>query len=267
MESHGSAGQILIGTSGYSYKDWVGYFYPEKIKQEEFLAYYANHFKTVEINYTYYRMPTAKSLEKMAMRADGKVEFVLKLHSEMTHTRSADSQSYRQFTDACKPLEEREVMGTLLAQFPYSFHKKAANEDYLKRLRENLPDKDIVVELRNAKWVGQGTFSLLKELNFGYCCVDEPDVKGLMPNLAVATSRTGYVRFHGRNSDKWYEHDRAEERYDYRYSKEELEPWVPKILRLAKMADKVYCFTNNHYQSKSVDSAQLLIKLLDRKMS
>lgn len=264
MEQGVSAGKILVGTSGYFYSDWVGHFYPEHLKKEEFLGYYANHFNAVEINYTYYKMPTAKSLEKMAKRVAGKVEFVLKLHSDMTHSRTADSGSFRDFTDACKPLEERGVMGALLAQFPYSFHKTAVNEDYLHRLKEMLPNKDIVVELRNVQWIKQDTFSLLKEMDFGYCCVDEPNIKGLMPNLAVATSQMGYVRFHGRNHEKWYNNDRPEERYDYRYSKEELESWVPKIIRLADMTRKVYCFANNHYQSKSVDSAQLLIDLLKK---
>jgi uncharacterized protein YecE (DUF72 family) len=207
-------------------------------------------------------MPSAKTFESMAEKSESRVEFALKLHQDMTHKRTAGQKEYRAFDEACKPLTERNLLGPLLAQFPYSFHAKEENEDYLRRLRDRLPGRDVVVELRNGKWVSQDTFELLKELDFGYCCVDEPPIKGLLPPMAVATSKIGYVRFHGRNGAKWYDHDRPEERYDYRYSKDELAQWVPRIKKLASLCDRVYCFTNNHFQSKAVESAQLLIQLL-----
>lgn len=261
-ENGGPDAAILVGTSGYSYDDWVGHFYPKGTKKSDFLSYYSDHFRTVEINYTYYRMPSEKSIEGMVNNSEGKVEFVLKLHQDMTHNRSAGSEHYKEFLNAVRPMSEAGVFGAFLAQFPYSFHPTQKNTDYIKRLRDFLPEDDVVVELRNSKWVKQSTFELLKNHNLGYCCVDEPKIKGLMPDIAVATSKTGYVRFHGRNAAKWYDHDKPAERYDYRYSKEELEPWVGRIKRLAAMSNKVYCFHNNHYQSKAVDSAQLLLELL-----
>ena len=258
----GSPGAVLVGTSGYSYDDWVGRFYPDKMKKDQFLSHYAKHFSTVEINYTYYRMPTEKVMSGMLKKSDGKVEFVLKLHQDMTHTRSSKKEDYQYFQQAVAPLEQNGVLGSFLAQFPYSFHPTKENENYLRKLRDFLPDNDVVVELRNSGWVKQSTFDLLKEVDFGFCCVDEPRITGLMPALAVATSKTGYVRFHGRNKEKWYKHDRPEERYDYRYTRQELEPWADKIKKLAKLTSKVYCFHNNHYQSKAVESAQLLIDLI-----
>lgn len=261
-QEHQPDSKILVGTSGYYYEDWKGHFYPENLKKSEYLSYYAQHFNLVEINSTYYRPPTAKSLEKMAQDSKNKVEFALKLHQNMTHSKTAENKDYQDFAQALVPLYDRGVLGSLLAQFPYSFHENQRNKDHLRRLRDFLPDHDIVVEFRNDKWVKQDTFTLLKELSFSFCCVDQPLLKGLMPPLAVATGRTGYVRFHGRNAAKWYEHDNAAQRYDYRYSTEELADWVPKIKKLASLTDKVYCFTNNHFQSKSVDAAQLLLSLL-----
>ncbi len=255
-------GSIFVGTSGYSYRDWVGHFYPKGMKQDQFLSYYADHFPAVEINYTYYKMPTEKVLGDMVEKSGGKIEFVLKLHQEMTHSRSAGEKEFNQFRNALAPLVQAGSLGPLLAQFPYSFHATEKNGDYLRTLKDHLFNEKVVVELRNSKWVRQKTFDLLKELDFGYCCVDEPKIKGLMPDLTVATSKIGYVRFHGRNREKWYNHQRPEERYDYRYCKEELEPWAGKIRKLAALTNKVYCFHNNHYQSKSTESAQLLMKLL-----
>lgn len=253
---------VRIGTSGYSYKDWVGPFYPEGTKPEEYLSFYARHFGAVEINYTYYRMPAARTLESMADKSEGNVEFVLKLHGDMTHKRSAGTNDYRDFLSACRPLADRGLLGALLAQFPYSFHATETNANYLKKMREHLPDQNVVVELRNAKWIRQDTFSLLRELDFGFCCVDAPQIRGLPPPVAVGTSRTGYVRFHGRNRAQWYEHERPEQRYDYRYDRRELAEWVPKIRSLMDITHKVYCFTNNHFQSKAVESAQILLDLL-----
>ena len=258
------APKVLIGTSGYSYDDWVGRFYPEGMNKSDFLAYYAEHFSTVEINYTYYRMPAARTLESMARKSSEKVEFVLKLHADMTHQRTADPGAYRDFVEACVPLTERGLLGGLLAQFPFSFHLTEDNADYLRRVRDRLPDQNLVVEFRNAKWVRQETFAMLKELQFGFCCVDEPQIKGLMPPVSVATSDTGYVRFHGRNQVHWYHQERPEQRYDYRYSKAELAQWIPKIKSLAALTTKIFCFTNNHYQSKAVDSAQILMELLKK---
>jgi len=253
---------ILVGTSGYSYDDWRGHFYPPELSKNKWLEFYAQHLPAVEINYTYYRPPAARTLAGMVERTRGKMNFAVKLHGSMTHERTAAPENYRAFLDACMPMREAGVLGTLLAQFPYSFHHNPANCDYLRRLREHLPDSDVVVEMRNARWVKQETFALLKELNFGWCNVDEPRLKGLLPPTAVATSDVGYVRFHGRNAEKWWQHERPEQRYDYLYTEAELAEWIPKLKQLEKLTKRTYAFTNNHFESKAVKNALMLIDLL-----
>ena len=90
----------------------------------------------------------------------------------------------------------------------------------------------------------------MRQNNLGYCCVDEPHMKGLIPPIAVATAPIAYVRFHGRNAKKWWQHDEAYERYDYEYKPEELQEWVPKIEKLDQTAHNTFVFTNNHYRRR-----------------
>jgi uncharacterized protein YecE (DUF72 family) len=102
----------------------------------------------------------------------------------------------------------------------------------------------------------------LEKIGVGYVCVDEPNIEGLMPPLAKGTVSPAYVRFHGRNADRWYTHNRPEERYDYRYKFSELTPWVGKIRLLEKKAGHVLVFFNNHFQGKAVESAKAMEQLL-----
>ena len=253
---------ILIGTSGFSYADWVGPFYPETLPKQEWLAYYSQHFRACELNFSYYRVPTAKSLAQMAEQSGGNVEFVVKANQEMTHVREENAPVFKAFQAALQPLAERRVLGGVLAQFPFSFHCNQANVEYLKRFQAQMGDIPVVVEFRNRQWLKEATFTLLRDLGCGFCCVDEPPLKGLLPPVAVATSPLGYVRFHGRNRAKWWEHDDPAERYDYLYPEAELREWLPKIRALEEKTEKVYVFTNNHRKGQAVRNAQQLKALV-----
>lgn len=252
---------ITVGTSGFDYEDWRGAFYPERLPRKEFLAYYATHFRALELNFSYYRMPDERQLASMVTRTEGQVEFAIKAHRSMTHERVATRAEIDAFKQALAPLREADRLGAVLAQFPYSFRQIQENREYLKRLAEEL-GPPLVVELRQAEWATDPILDWLKRIGVGYCCVDEPRLEGLMPPTAAATAAPGYVRFHGRNASKWFEHDRPEERYDYRYRAAELAEWVPRIRNLDEQLDKVLVFFNNHFQGKAVDAAKLLEKLL-----
>ena len=208
-------------------------------------------------------MPTAKTLAGMAGKVPDGFLFTLKTPQEMTHTRDADAALFPQFIDALKPLADQKKFGTVLAQFPSSFHRTRENVDYLKNFRERLRDLPIVIEFRNAQWLNDQTFAFLREHKLGFCCVDEPHLKGLLPPIAEATSQVAYVRFHGRNAAKWWEHEQSYERYDYTYSKAELAEWTPKIQKLNQLAETVFVFANNHYRAQGIDTARQLRLLLE----
>jgi uncharacterized protein YecE (DUF72 family) len=254
---------ISIGTSGFSYDDWVGAYYPDTLNKKDWLAFYAQEFNALEVNYTYYRMPTARTLAGMANKVPDSFLFTVKTPQEMTHTREVSAELFTQFTTALQPLIEQKKFGAVLAQFPFSFHNAQPNVDYLKRFSEHLRDVPTVVEFRDANWLTDKTFALLREQALGFCCVDEPRLKGLLPPIAQATSKVGYVRFHGRNAAKWWQHENAYERYDYTYPNAELEEWTPKIQKLSQLAETVFVFANNHYRAQGIDTARQLRLLLE----
>jgi uncharacterized protein YecE (DUF72 family) len=149
-----------------------------------------------------------------------------------------------------------------LAQFPHSFHPDPDNRAYLRQMRDGLAELPVVIEFRDSAWISEETFADLKSMSFGFCCVDEPQLKGLMPAVAVTTGPVAYVRFHGRNAEKWWRHEHAWERYDYTYQVPELEAWVPRIKTLVREAPLTLVYANNHYRGQSVDTIRKLETLL-----
>ena len=255
---------ILIGTSGFSYKDWVGPVYPEGLPKQEWLAFYGSEFPTCELNFSYYRIPDAHTLDRMAAKVPEGFLFSVKAYRGITHEREEPEPQMAQFTAALAPLIDAEKFACVLAQFPYSFHANQTNRDYLKRVREGFGDLPAVVEFRSREWISERTFDELRALNLGFCCVDQPRFKSLVPPVAVATGSVAYVRFHGRNREKWWRHDEAWERYDYTYSDEELMEWVDKIHQLDAEAPLTLVYMNNHWQGQAVGTARQLGMLMER---
>jgi len=254
---------VLIGTSGYYYKDWENYFYPIEIDKKDYLSFYSNHFETVEINSTYYSFPNPYFILNMSKKVDKGFLFSIKAHSSMTHSRDAKIDDYNKFKESIMVLKDNGFLASILFQFPYSFKPSIENIDYLKKIRDRLLNIDIAIEFRNIKWLSEKILDLLKELNMIFCNVDEPSLKDLMPPTEIVTNnKLAYIRFHGRNVSKWYNHKKAYQRYDYEYSAEELKEWVDKIKNISSKVDKTLIYFNNHYKAKSARSGQLLKSLL-----
>lgn len=251
---------IKIGTSGFSYPDWVGPVYPAGLPAREQLGFYAREFATVELNTTYYRVPDARLVRGWVDRTPADFLFAVKAHQNLTHER--ERPDFAAFVDAIRPLAEARKLACVLAQFPYSFHPTAENRDYLKRVRDGFGDLPAAVEFRHAGWLGQGTFDLLRSLGLGFCCVDEPRLSGLLPPVAAATGPVAYVRFHGRNAAKWYNHQQAWERYDYTYAADELRGWLLKLRQLDAAAPLTLVYFNNHYAGQAVRGARELGQML-----
>ena len=249
---------IYIGTSGFQYDDWGSVYYPDGLPQENRLAFYAQEFRALEINFTYYRMPTARGLAGMARHVPDDFRFTIKATQDLTHGRTRDAHLAQQFIDALTPLREQNKLGAVLAQFPKSFRANDASREYLKWLRAALNGLPVVIEFRNKEWLTAETYAMLREHALGFCCVDEP----YFPRVAEITSAIAYVRFHGRNFQKWWKHEHAWERYDYTYSTNELQEWTPKIEALNARAEITFVFANNHYRAQGIDTARQLKMLL-----
>lgn len=259
-------GQIFVGTSGFSYADWKGVFYPPEIPKTAMLSYYATQFPVVELDYTYYAMPTARTLQGMVEKTPENFRFIVKTHQSMTHAPKSSSGDFdsacRVFNAALQPLRDTEKLACVLAQFPWAFGPTDRSWGLLQRLRENMPDVSVVIEFRNVSWVIKETFYRLHDLGFGFCCVDEPALKGLFPPIALATSNVGYIRFHGRNAAKWWNAKEGWERYNYLYNHEELSEWLPKIKHVAERADRTYVLMNNCHAGHAVVNARMIQDLI-----
>lgn len=254
--------RVRVGTSGFHYKDWVGPVYPPGTSPKDYLSLYSQRFDTVEINYTYYRLPGESTIRQLIEKGRPDLKYALKLTQMFTHGRQGVTQDAHEYLKATEPLRSKDMLGALLAQFPYSFKPGRQSRDYLLRLKRLFPVDPLIIEVRNRLWLNESFFDFLRDNGLGFCCVDEPELSGLLPPYAVVTGPVGYVRFHGRNAEKWWEHVVPEERYDYRYSREELAPWVPRIEAIRKHSKETFVFFNNHFEGKAVDNALLLREML-----
>jgi uncharacterized protein YecE (DUF72 family) len=251
---------ILLGTSGWSYDDWIGPVYPEGLPKGSWLSFIAEQVDTLEVNVTYYRVPNERTVAGWVERTPDDFTFAVKAHQDLTHGR--DAPDFGGFIAGIQPLVDGGKLACVLAQFPYSFHANEESRGYLARLSAGLADVPVVVEFRNRGWISEATFEHLQDLGLGFCCVDQPQFNNLIPPLARATSPVAYVRFHGRNYDKWWQHDHAWERYDYSYGKEELLEWVPRLKSLKSESEITLAYANNHYRGQSLDTVRQLRALL-----
>jgi len=231
--------------------------------KREWLLYYAREFNCCEINATFYTLPKPATLVSMANKTGEGFLFVIKANQRMTHEQRENGEVFTAFRKLLTPLIDRGKMGCVLAQFPYSFRFNRKNQGYLEVFRERLRDLPITIEFRNAQWLRPEVFDWLRRNELGFCCVDEPQLPNLLPPVAEATTNVAYVRFHGRNKEKWWQHEHAYERYDYSYSVEELEEWLPKIRNLDKIAEKTFIFANNHWRGQAIDTIRQLRMLLE----
>ena len=254
---------IYLGTSGFSYDDWVGVFYPTSMPKREWLNYYSCEFNTCEVNSTFYALPKPANLVAMAEKTGDGFLFSIKANKEMTHQQEDNTPVFKSFVQVLEPVVAMGKLACILAQFPYSFWLNRHNWDYLRLFRERMGDLPVVVEFRNAGWLKKELFDWLRRLDLGFCCVDEPPLANLLPPVAEVTSKIGYVRFHGRNSAKWWQHEHAYERYDYSYTPQELSEWVPKLRKLDSMTENTFVFANNHWRGQAVSTIRQMRLMVD----
>ena len=255
--------EILIGTSGYSYNEWVGPVYPEATKQKDFLACYSALFPTVELNFSYYKMPDAKNMAKMLVDGGPCLSFAIKAHRTLTHeiNPSLWKGEAKTYLSAIEPMLEAGRLEAVLFQFPYSFHYTPENRRYLGDLLNYFKGVPVAVEFRGADWCIGKVIEGMKNREVPLVSLDMPELKGLPPNMDVVTAPLVYIRLHGRNKEAWWGKD-DHARYDYLYSDSEIEAWAGRIKSISEQAQRILVFFNNHPFGKAVRNAQTLEKLL-----
>jgi uncharacterized protein YecE (DUF72 family) len=279
-------GNVRIGTSGWSYPSgpgaWSGVFYPSgrgAMRGATELEYYAEHFDTVEVNSTFYRLPDPAVTKNWASQTPARFDFCLKLFQKFTHAAMyrkndaaregaddspipavtrADVDAFRQ---AIEPLAAAGKLGALLVQFPPSFRHDGEACTYLEWLLQAFSAYPVAVELRHRSWSDhqRAVLALLKTREAAWVQIDEPKFRfsiqqSRLPNL----SSLYYMRLHGRNAEKWWTHDHPDERYDYLYSPSELAGFADTVTRVRDLVQKIYVFMNNHFAGKAVANAAAL---------
>ena len=251
---------IYIGPAGWSYKDWEGTVYPEKPgKTFDPLEYLARFFNTIEINSSFYRPPAPSTTKAWANRvsANKQFSFSAKLHRLFTHERGkATKKDEKEFHDGMKPLVKAGKLGALLLQLPWSFKNTVEDRIYLAELLEKFSHYPLVLEVRHASWNTAAMYEWLEERGVGICNIDQPVFSKSIRPAALTTSAVGYVRLHGRNYQNWFrEKAPRDERYNYLYSHDELDPWLKRIKDVAKHTRETYVITNNHFRGQAVVNA------------
>jgi uncharacterized protein YecE (DUF72 family) len=290
---------VRIGTSGWNYPSgkgtWNGIFYPRgrgRPKGFDELAFYAEHFNTVEVNSTFYGQPRADVCRGWADRTPSDFEFAVKLYQKFTHPtmfrsrvakqiagtigtevpgdlrpealdalarpNDADLEEFRRGID---PLASTGKLGALLAQFPPSFKDTPESQDYLSDLLRRLASYPVAVELRHRSWSDRlgDTLGLLNGFNAAWVQIDEPKFRfSIRQNYLPNVTGFYYMRLHGRNAAQWWRHDKSEDRYDYLYSNDELKEFSETADAARRLVKKLYLYTNNHFSAKSVANAAMI---------
>ena len=254
---------ILIGTSGYSYQDWVGPVYPAGSKKNEFLTLYAANMDMVELNFSYYTQPRPQTLGKMVRDTREGFLFSIKAHKSLTHeVTSRFEDDAQRFAEGIEPLIESHRLACILLQFPYSFHYTTDNRRYLDSLTKLWEILPLAIEFRNDEWQRPSVYRTLKDRNIGIVCVDLPSLPHLpRAEGTVTSSEIGYIRFHGRNKENWWQGDNTS-RYDYEYSDDELEQWIDRIAGMVRKVRILLVAFNNHFRGQAYRNAGSLKGLL-----
>ena len=278
MRSQRSGGKVSsrkpatmrLGPAGWLYKDWEGVVYPtEKPKGFDPLRYIADFFDTVEINSSFYGPPVPKTTASWVRRVKDhhQFRFTAKLWRRFTHERDkawtgGEVDQVRQGFDV---MMDAGKLGAVLMQFPWSFKNTEANNEWLGDVVRTFSTYPLVVEVRHTSWLEPQFLRTLEEDGVGFVNIDQPLYHNSIGPSTHVTSHVGYVRVHGRNYKDWFrEKAGVEQRYNYLYKADELEPWVERAKELAatRGTTEVYVITNNHYKGKAVANALMMKSML-----
>lgn len=239
-----------MGASGWSYKEWEEVFYQKGEKRK--LRAYSHVFKTAEIDSTFYRNPSKGTVMGWLKYSPSDFIFTAKLPKLITHDKKLEmkgdvKEDLAAFLELMRPLQLGGKLACLLIQLPpkYVFNLDGL-ESFFKLLD---PVFKYAVEFRSLSWMRDETWDLLKKFDVAYTNVDEP----LLPPDVHLTSDIAYFRWHGRGGNPWF---------DYRYSKEELEPWVPKVEDASQKVKKIVGYFNNHFHGYAPENCLYLIERL-----
>ena len=284
---------VRIGTCSWADESLVKAWYPRTARTAEGrLRHYAELFDTVEVNSSYYAIPTAEAAAAWARRTPDGFVFHVKAFGMMTRhpvkadqlppdlrgevevdhrgrvdhpSRAIRAEVFDRFRSALEPLRDAGKLGGILMQFPPYVTRKQASLEYIEWAQEQLGGDEMLVEFRHRSWLEDDaasaeTLGFLERRGASYVMVDAPrtDAKNLVPTVVGATSPTAYLRLHGRNAATWnHRGGTAAERFDYLYSTDELGEWSEPLRRLATLSERAFVMFNNNGRSAGDGGASI----------
>lgn len=258
-----------VGTSGYNYKKWIGNFYPKKINTSvKELKYYASKYNSVEINHTFYKMPTKEMMERLAKTVNKKFVFIIKVNKYFTHTKKLIiDQKFKQlwkiFWNRCLKLGKK--LGALLFQFPSTFKFNTENYQRLVKLSKLLPKHNFVFEFRHESMFCEQIYQLMRQNKWTMAIININNKNRWLPTLTSGyqpklneykfTTKMVYFRLHGSTGQ-----------YTGSYSDKHLELLAKHIKKLNKLGYNVYVYFNNtdsgNKLSDAITDSKRLVKYL-----
>ena len=235
-----------IGTSGWHYEHWRGRFYPEQLPKAKWLGFYADHFTTVEVNNSFYRLPSENAFANWYGNSPASFIFAVKVSRFITHIKRLKNteEAVEKFISRAKLLKDK--LGPMLYQLPPNMHR---SDEVLQAFLSTLPQGfKHVFEFRHQSWFEDRVLETLHKYNVGFCVFDMP----YLDCPLVATADFAYIRFHG-----------STELYSSCYSDEELAHWAKKLKDLATNLKEVYIYFNNDAGAFAVKNAITLSNYLE----
>jgi uncharacterized protein YecE (DUF72 family) len=256
---------IYIGPAGWSYGDWEGIAYPSGKGYDKLLCV-ARYFNVIELNSSFYRLPSERMVVSWRDRLSSVAGFrlAIKVNGKFTHERQYVAGELKGFVDRFHPLHEAGISGPFLLQFPWSFRNSPETREYLERLAPFFEGRPAAVELRHGSWDDPATLELLADNDFAFCNIDQPLIgDSLRPSAHLTNPDTGYIRLHGRNAKDWFRKDAGRDaRYDYLYSHEEMEGWSLRAAGMIGRVGSLFIIMNNHFRGQALANALQLRSML-----
>ncbi len=233
--------RYFVGTSGWHYDDWRGKFYPENLPQEKWLEFYSSRFNTLELNNSFYHLPSENAFANWYASSPPGFVFAVKASRFITHTKRLKDcdDAIANIMSRARLLQDK--LGPLLYQLPPGLRRDdALLETFMKKIP---PDLKHAIEFRHESWHTEEVYAILRKYRVGFCVFD-------MPKLAspiVATGDFAYIRFHGRDS-----------LYSSCYADEEMAAWARKIRIISKNLESVYIYFNNDVAGYALENARTI---------
>jgi uncharacterized protein YecE (DUF72 family) len=289
------AGKILVGTSSWADPGFVEEWYPPGLPAKDRLPFYAERFRAVEVNSSFYAIPERDTVGRWARVTPDGFTFDVKLHRLLSRhaaqikelppdvrdgvetnprgrvllTDELEKEMVARVKHACEPLDKAGKLGAFLLQLTPAFAPGKHELEELDPIIEGLAPHPVAVEFRHRAWVRdkriEETLGYLSERRAAFVCVDAPpeDHVPIMPPIdAVTRDDIAYMRLHGRNTEGYLHGKSVAERFAWRYSDEELDEVAGRVRGLAEQAGEVHTLFNNNRGDDAPTSAQRFMSLL-----